>query len=129
MVCFIYPENPFRLCISILSKINAGCYLLFLSHHSIDTFLHIHGQFLIHEVYVVCVFHCYGYQYCILMADFVGNGVIYYFCTYNKTLIPVILGYVTFSNFSSLKSGSECIIFVNTYNSDRFFCNLVILSH
>ncbi len=75
-------------------KLMLGCYLLFLSHHSIDTILHIHGQFLIHKVYVVCLFYSYGYQYCILKADFVGNGVIYYFCTYNKSLIPVILGYL-----------------------------------
>ncbi len=98
------------------------CYLLFLSHHSLDTFLHIHGQFLIHKVYVVWVFHSYGYQYCILNVDFVGNGVIYYFCTYNKTLIPVILGYLLLLAILVLKKWlCMCIIFANTYNSDRFF--------
>ncbi len=60
-------------------KLMLECYLLVLSHHSVDTFLQIHGQFLIHEVYVVCMFHSYGYQYCILKADFVDNEVIYNF--------------------------------------------------
>ncbi len=60
MVCFMYPANPFRLCQFYLNLM-LGCNLLFLSHHRVDTFLHIHGQFLIHEVYVVCMFHSYGY--------------------------------------------------------------------
>ncbi len=61
-----------------------GCYLLFLLHHSIDTFLHIHDKILIHTVYIVCMFHDYEYQYCILKTDVVGNEVIYYFCIDNK---------------------------------------------
>ncbi len=54
-------------CVSILSKINVTVLFIIFSHHSIDTFLlHIHGQSLIQEVYVVCIFHNYEYQYCIL---------------------------------------------------------------
>ncbi len=73
MVCFMYPANTLRLCVSILSKINAGVlFVIFITSQ------HIHDQFLIHEVYVVCMFHSYRYQYCILNADFVGNLLFLY---------------------------------------------------